>query len=236
MLVLDRDAGQAEMAAQAIRDGGGAAAALACDVTDREGVAGLIADIFTEYTHVDKLVTCAGITCPAPLESLDAAAWHRVLDVNLNGTFHVLQAVAAENLRRGHRCAAVTVASVAAFRGEAGRGSYCVSKAGVIALTRLAAAEWSSRGIRVNAVAPGYVDTPMLGAATSAGLIDGDALMNRIPARRAAHPDEIASAVSFLLSASSSYMCGSVLTVDGGFLIDHGVPLLGAPNVQEAQP
>ena len=119
----------------------------------------------------------------------------------------------------------VNIASVAWDRGSPGRAPYTVSKAGVVGLTKVAAVEWSARGVRVNAVAPGYVDTPMLRAAFEKGVIDEGDVLGRIPVGRVAEAREIAEVVAFLGSPASSYVSGQTIAVDGGFLADYGVGL-----------
>jgi 3-oxoacyl-[acyl-carrier protein] reductase len=157
------------------------------------------------------------------LESLSFEDWSAVLDVNLNGSFHCLQAAANTMLPQGSG-AIVNVASVAATRGAPGRAAYAVSKAAILSLTRTAAVEWSERGLRVNAVAPGYVETDLLTTAIVEGRLNTEPIIARIPARRLAEPREIAKSIYFLCSDEASYVTGHMLHVDGGFEADYGVP------------
>lgn len=232
LCVLDSNVSLGQDYVAELRAAGASAEFVALDVTDRAQVGSVMADVFSAHQRLDVLVTCAGITRPGALETLDEADWSTVLGVNLDGTFHILQAAARHVIAAGGRASFVTISSVAASRGEVGRGSYCVSKAGVEALTRLAAAEWASRGIRVNCVAPGYINTPLLQAAfQSSRIVEAD-LLSRIPIGRLGTADEIAEVIAFLVSPKSSYISGQVLNVDGGFLIDHGVVLLEAQQQQ----
>ena len=123
------------------------------------------------------------------------------------------------------RGAIVNISSVSS-RGSAGRAPYSTSKAALTGLTATAAGEWAADGVRVNAVAPGYVDTGVLRQGVEAGTLDLDLVMNRIPARRLAAPAEIAEAVVWLCSPASSYVTGQTLFVDGGFMVDYGIPLV----------
>lgn len=196
---------------------------LTLDVTDRAGVYKEFAEVLECWGRLDALVNNAGIQRHAPLESLAAEDWLAVLNVNLHGTFNCLQAAANIMLPRGSG-AIVNLASVAATRGAPGRAPYAVSKAAIVSLTKTAAVEWSARGVRVNAVAPGYTETDLVKTAIAEGRISLGPIVSRIPAGRLATPSEIASAILFLCSDAASYITGHVLNVDGGFEADYGVP------------
>jgi 3-oxoacyl-[acyl-carrier protein] reductase len=120
--------------------------------------------------------------------------------------------------------AIVNLSSVAGARGAAGRAAYAASKAAIVSLTRTAAVEWAARGVRVNAVAPGYVETDLVASFVAAGRLDLAPVLSRTPAGRLAAPAEIAKAIRFLASSDASYINGQVLFVDGGFEADYGVP------------
>ena len=143
-------------------------------------------------------------------------------DTNLNGASTVSNGRAA-HVGAGQG-AIVNVASIAANRGAAGASAYAASKAALVPLTRTAAVEWAERGIRVNAVAPGYVQTELIRHFVDDGRLDLEPILDRTPARRLAEPDEIAQAIRFLASPEASFVNGSVLHVDGGFDADYGVP------------
>lgn len=193
------------------------------DVTDRGEVNKRFAEVLDRWGRLDGLVNNAGIQRHAPLESLAAEDWLAVLNVNLHGTFNCLQAAANIMLPRGSG-AIVNLASVAATRGAPGRAPYAVSKAAIVSLTKTAAVEWSARGVRVNAVAPGYTETDLVRTAIAEGRISLDPIVARIPAGRLATPSEIAGSIVFLCSDAASYITGHVLHVDGGFEADYGVP------------
>ena len=196
---------------------------LPLDVSDRASVEKAMAASLDRWERLDALVNNAGIQRHAALESLSFEDWKLVLDVNLNGAFHCLQVAARHMLAKGAG-AIVNVASVAAMRGAAGRAAYAASKAAIVSLTRTAAVEWAARGVRVNAVAPGYVETDLIATFVAAGRLDLSPVVARTPAGRLATPAEIAKAIRFLASDDASFMNGHVLAVDGGFLADYGVP------------
>ena len=196
---------------------------LSLDVTNRGAVQKAFDEVLRHWGRLDALVNNAGIQRHAPLESLALQDWMSVLDVNLHGTFNCLQAAANIMLPQGSG-AIVNLASVAATRGAPGRAPYAVSKAAIVSLTKTAAVEWTARGVRVNAVAPGYVETDLVRTAINEGRISLDPIVARIPAGRLATPSEIAGTIVFLCSDAASYISGHVLHVDGGFEADYGVP------------
>ncbi|MBL8582905.1 MAG: SDR family oxidoreductase [Rhizobiaceae bacterium] len=196
---------------------------LGLDVADRSAVEKTFTEVIRQWGRLDAVVNNAGIQRHAPLEELAPQDWLAVLDVNLHGTFHCLQAAGRIMLPQGAG-AIVNLASVAATRGAPGRAPYAASKAAIVSLTKTAAVEWSARGVRVNAVAPGYVETDLVKSAIANGRISLDPILQRIPAGRLATPAEIAGAIVFLCSDGASYVTGHVLHVDGGFEADYGVP------------
>jgi NAD(P)-dependent dehydrogenase (short-subunit alcohol dehydrogenase family) len=190
------------------------------DVTSEADVAGCAAAASDRYGRVDVVVNNAGIACIAPAEDLDLATWRRVLDVNLTGPFLVSRAFGRLMLaaRSG---SIVNIASVAGLRGVADRAAYNASKHGLVGLTRTLAAEWGGRGVRVNAVCPGWVKTPMDDESQGEGAYDDSDITDHVPLGRFARPEDIAQAVLFLADPGrSGFVNGATLSVDGGWYGD----------------
>ncbi|MEM7408128.1 MAG: SDR family oxidoreductase, partial [Pseudomonadota bacterium] len=182
-------------------------------------VAALIADIAGRFGSLDGAFNNAGIEGPtAKIVDLDLADWERVIRINLTGVFVCLKAQIKQMLEQDGGGAIVSTASVAGLVGIPGAASYNAAKHGVVGLTRTLALEYASRGIRVNAVCPGFIDTPMLARVTDASQKIRDQLIGAVPQRRVAQPEEIADAVVWLLSDRASYMNGVALPVDGGWV------------------
>ncbi len=198
------------------------------DVTDHAAVDRVFGEIEAELGPIEVLVNNAGIQRHRGIEDLTWDEWSAVVDVNLHGVFAALQAAGKRMLERGEG-RIVNISSISS-RGSAGRAPYATTKAAVIGLTSTAGAEWASRGVRVNAVAPGYVDTGVFRQGVEQGTLSLDTILSRIPAKRLADASEIAAAVSFLVSDQSRYMNGQTLYVDGGFMVDYGVPLAKKPE------
>jgi 3-oxoacyl-[acyl-carrier protein] reductase len=192
------------------------------DVTSTAEVDSTYDAIARERGAIDVAVHSAGISDSVPLLDMNESRWLRVMNVNLNGVFRGTRA-AGRHMCKAGRGSIVNMSSIAATRGAAGRASYVAAKAAVEGLTRTAAVEWARAGVRVNAVAPGYVDTALVARAVSEGRINLNEIRGRIPMGRMASPEEIAATVTFLASDSAAYTTGQVLTVDGGFSTEYGV-------------
>ncbi|MGB9113144.1 MAG: SDR family oxidoreductase [Acidimicrobiales bacterium] len=189
--------------------------ALSCDVRNPEDVDALVAQTIAAFGQIDVLVNDAGTSWGAPAEDTPRDGWQKVIDVNLSGLFFVSQAVARTMFGRGG--VIVNVASVAGLHGsragEMDAVAYSASKGGVIALTRDLAWKWAPRGVRVNAIAPGWFPSDM-----SKVLLDrfGTAFAERIPLGRFGGADDLKGAIAYLASPASAYVTGHILVVDGG--------------------
>lgn len=186
--------------------------ALVCDVTDEDEVAECLSQAVDAYGPVTGLVNCAGIARDIPAEKTSAEMFRQILDVNLTGSFIVCRACLDQ---MGDTLAIVNLSSASGIRANAGRVAYGASKAGVILMSQVLANEWGASGVRVNVVAPGPVDTPLIAGLHT--VEDRKRWNAQIPLRRYGRAEEIADAVLFLLSPQASYINGHVLTVDGGF-------------------
>jgi NAD(P)-dependent dehydrogenase (short-subunit alcohol dehydrogenase family) len=190
------------------------------DVSSEQDVERAAREVEQRYGRVDVLVNNAGISFIRPAEETGAGEWRRVIDVNLTGPFLLSRAFGRIMLRQGEG-AIVNVASVAGLAGISDRAAYNASKHGLIGLTRTLAAEWGGRGVRVNAVCPGWVKTEMDVADQAGGAYSDADIENRVPMGRFARPDDIAQAIAFLADPSlSGFVNGETVRVDGGWLAD----------------
>jgi NAD(P)-dependent dehydrogenase (short-subunit alcohol dehydrogenase family) len=190
------------------------------DVTSEADVAGFADAVRARFGRVDVVVNNAGVACIAPAEDTALDVWRRVLDVNLTGPFLISRAFGRAMLAQGQG-SIVNIASVAGLHGVADRAAYNASKHGLIGLTRTLAAEWGGRGVRVNAVCPGWVKTPMDDASQSEGAYGDADITEHVPLGRFATPDDVAQAVAFLADpARSGFINGTALSVDGGWHAD----------------
>jgi NAD(P)-dependent dehydrogenase (short-subunit alcohol dehydrogenase family) len=220
--VADIQVGGAAAVAKAIDAKGAAAAGFAVDVTSAESTAALVSSVVGRFGRLDALIACAGVIGPGPSATLSDAAWTRLLDIHLNGTFRCARA-AFDALKASGRGAIVTVSSLAGQLGMSGRASYCAAKAGIEGLTRSLAVEWAHANVRVNAVAPGYIETDLIAASLNSGFVKRANLERLTPLGRLGKPEEVAEVIAFLVSPASSYVTGVTLPVDGGFVVNANV-------------
>lgn len=193
------------------------------DVTDDEATAKAVEAIESELGPIDAVVTSAGLGVVADARTSTMAEWSKAIDVNLTGSYVTARAAGARMLDRG-RGAIVLIGSAMSFGSSVGRTAYASSKHGIVGLTRSLAIEWGAQGVRVNAIAPGTVDTPMFQRNYTPDDVR-DMFLKRIPLQRLSTAKEQAQACLFLLSDAASYITGTTLSVDGGMTAGHLINL-----------
>ena len=186
-----------------------------CDVSSFEDTEKLVAQCFEKYKKIDVLVNNAGITSDTLLSVMSEEAFDKVIAVNLKGTFNMMRHF-ARKLMKQRSGSIVNISSVVGVMGNPGQANYSASKAGVIGLTKSTAKELAPRGVRVNAVAPGYIVTAMTEKLSEA---QQQAFLTNIPLKRGGTPEDVANAVAFLAGDDSSYITGQVIHIDGGMLM-----------------
>ena len=193
----------------------GAAESLAVDVTDRAQVDAMVAAVLARHGRIDVLVNNAGITKDARLVKMTEQQFDAVIDVNLRGVFHCAQAVAPTLLAQGSGVI-LNASSVVGIYGNFGQTNYAASKFGVIGFTKTWSRELGPKGVRVNAVAPGFVETPILATVPDKVL---EQMKAKVPLGRLARAEEIANVYAFLASDEASYINGAVIEVSGGMTV-----------------
>lgn len=219
VVVADISLEECEKVVQEIEKSKGEALAVKCDVTKKTEVDAMIQTAVKEWGKLDILVNNAGICQFKPFLDLTEKEWDLTLNINLKGYFLCAQA-AAKEMKKHNSGAIVNIASVA--MGQIGVGfpsltHYCASKGGIVGMSEAMAIELAPYNIRVNVVSPGAIDTPMI-APIKQNKTSIEGILSRVPLRRVGKPEEVANAVVFLASDESSYMTGSVVVVDGGWL------------------
>ena len=213
--VVDLELDVASAAAKELSSKGIESRAYRCDVSSFEDVETTSDAVLGDFGQVDIVINNAGITRDKLIMRMTPADWNAVINVNLTGTFNVCKVLGTQllKLRAG---SIVNIASVVGQMGNAGQVNYAASKAGVIGLTKTLAKEFATRNVRVNAVAPGFINTVM-----TESLSDGvrEAMMNTIPMRRFGDTADVAAVVMFLVSDLASYVTGQVINCDGGMIM-----------------
>lgn len=210
VVVCSREQENVDPVAEGIREAGGEALAVECDVTDREAVEALVEATVEEFGSIDTLVNNAGASFMAGFDDISENGWETIVDINLTGTYHCTQA-AGEHLKDGGGTV-INLASVAGQRGSPYMSHYGAAKAGVINLTTTLSAEWAGDDVRVNCIAPGFVATP--GVESQMGVSAENVDRTEVE-RRIGLSEEIADVAQFLASPASSYVVGETITAGG---------------------
>jgi 2-hydroxycyclohexanecarboxyl-CoA dehydrogenase len=213
--IFDLNGDAAEAAAAKIQASGGTAMGLSVDVTDRPGVDAAVANVRAGLGHPTILVNSAGMTGFDPFLDIPLEKWTRIIEVNLTGTFNCCQAVIPDMLEAGWG-RIVNISSSSIHSGSPRMTHYVAAKSGVVGLTKALALEFAPRGITVNTIPPGFIDTPMLRGAASEGSVNIERSIGTTPVGRVGRPEDIAAACAFLVSEEASYITGQIVGVNGG--------------------
>ena len=206
---------EAHAVTKSILDAGGHAVAVQGDIGDAESTEALFAGVLKQHGDLDILINNAGVVKDGLLVTMRDADWQRVIDVNLTGLMRTTR-LALRSMMRARKGSIVNLASIQALRGGRGQANYAAAKAGVLGLTRAAALEVADRGVRVNAVLPGFIETDMTQVIQRRA---GDTVLAQIPQARFGQPEDVAGLVLFLCSEDAAYITGQALVVDGGLSI-----------------
>ena len=215
VVVADFNVDAAKRVADSIISEGGQALAVQVDVSDREKVDNMVNEVINTYGKIDILVNNAGITRDSTLKKMTTDQWNAVINTNLSGVFHCTSAVVNHMLEQGYG-RIISTSSIVGTSGNFGQTNYAAAKAGVIGMTQTWAKELGPKGITANAVAPGFIETPMTAAMPPEVLAS---MAAQVPRKRLGNPTDIARAYLFLAEEASDYINGTVLEVDGGLSI-----------------
>ncbi|KAF1044969.1 MAG: 3-oxoacyl-[acyl-carrier-protein] reductase FabG [Herbaspirillum frisingense] len=215
VIACDLDAAAVAAVAGECREAGARAEGYAVNVTSRDSIDTMVERVRQKYGRIDTLVNNAGITRDARLQKMTRQQFDDVIDVNLRAVFNVSQAVVDGMVAAG-RGAILNASSVVGIYGNYGQTNYSASKFGVIGFTKTWSRELGPKGIRVNAIAPGFVETPMISTVPEEVL---DKMRSQVPLRRLGKPEEIANLYAFLASDEASYINGAVIEVSGGLVV-----------------
>jgi NAD(P)-dependent dehydrogenase (short-subunit alcohol dehydrogenase family) len=218
VVVCDRDRETTDETVKAIESTGGAAAATFVDITSRQSCQDLIQFTVQQFGKIDVLVNNAGIDIIKPAIELTESEWDQILDVDLKGHFTCSQLAALQMMQQGTGGSIINISSLASTVGMRGLVAYCAAKGGINQLTRVMALEWAAQNIRVNAIAPGYLENIMQGASAEHDNPEKQQqIITFTPMARRGRLEEFVGPVVFLASDASSYVTGAVLAVDGGY-------------------
>jgi 3-oxoacyl-[acyl-carrier protein] reductase len=213
--VCDMNADAVSSVVKACREAGATCVGFTVNVTNRESVVDMVGKVLHQFGRIDVLVNNAGITRDARLQKMTLSQFDDVIDVNLRGVFHVAQAVADCMVEQGSGVI-LNASSVVGIHGNYGQTNYAAAKFGVIGFTKTWSRELGPKGVRVNAVAPGFIDTPILSTVPDDVLTK---MREQVPLRRLGKPEEIANVYAFLASDEASYINGAVIEVSGGMTL-----------------
>lgn len=219
VVITDIDVNECELVADEVRKAGGETTCFKLDVSNKADVEKVFDEVIAKYGRLDILVNNAGIYSPKPFLEMTEEEWDRTIDINLKGEFLCAQR-AAKEMAKNKWGRIINIASVASGQvgvGIAGGAHYTASKGGILGMTETLAIELAPLGINVNAIGPGAIDTPMVGAASLPKEVM-DAMLAGVPLKRMGRPEEVSAAVVFLSSDEASYVTGSTMYVDGGWL------------------
>jgi NAD(P)-dependent dehydrogenase (short-subunit alcohol dehydrogenase family) len=217
---LDINVEQAAATAKMIVDAGGTATSGPCDITDQSSVRDGIVEAASRHNRIDGVVCTPAINVRKPILKYTGEEFDRVVSVNLRGNFNVLQAAGELMVKQGFG-SIVLFSSIRSLVTEPGQSAYSMTKAGIVQLVRTAATEWGDKGVRVNAVGPGVIETPLT-APIKAQPDWYKAYADKTPMKRWAKAEEMAGPTVFLLSEAASYVTGTILFADGGWLANDG--------------
>ena len=216
--VLDINGDAAATVAKEVTAAGGPAAAVPVDVSDRAAIEEALDEVRSTLGPIEIMVTSAGIEGFEDFLAITPEAWDRMMAVNLTGTFHCLQAAVPDMVEAGWG-RIVTISSSSAQSGTRNMSHYVASKGGVIAFTKALALDLAPKGITVNTIPPGVIDTPMMRRPIDAGTMNVDAVLARAPLGRLGTPEDIAAACAFLCSEEAGYITGQQINVNGGWYV-----------------
>ena len=217
IVVCSRTESELTEVAEEISNSGREVLVVPCDVTRSQDIQRVINDTVQRFGVIDILLNNAGMTIKKPAEDYSLEDWNQILSVNLTGVFLFAQAAGRQMIKQGSG-KIINISSVAAKTAISGSIAYCASKGGVDMVTKGLAMEWASFGIRVNGIAPAYIETPLVKAIKETRSDFANKVEERTPLARMGHPEEIVGAAVFLASDASSYTTGETILVDGGWV------------------
>jgi NAD(P)-dependent dehydrogenase (short-subunit alcohol dehydrogenase family) len=217
LVLVSRNEGELSAVAQEIEDLGQRALVVPGDVSLPETATRTVAETLERLGQLDILVNGAGIPMVAPSTELPFEEWRKAMAINLDGSFLFAQAAGQHMVAQGQG-AIINIGSLTSFQGFPMRAAYAASKGGVLQLTKVLAVEWAPHGVRVNAIAPGWIRTPLQDSLVEAGKLDRGPIISRTPARRVGEIEDIVGPAIFLASAEAAFIIGETLVVDGGWI------------------